>query len=134
MKRMTLAVFAALLSAGCGGYSTSPYSVSGGGGGGVGGGPVGRVTVGNNFFQSAHNGTQNAAVDTVPAGSTVTWSWAASGSHSIQSTGTEPDVFRNSVVMSTSGSSYAVMFNTPGTYTYDCSIHGAAMSGRIVVQ
>lgn len=138
MKRMTLAVCAALLAAACGSYSTSPYGVSGGGGGGVGGGagggPVGHVTVGNNFFQSAHNGTLNEAVDTISAGSTVTWSWAASGSHSIQSTGTQPDVFRNSVVMSSSGSSYAVMFSTPGTYTYDCSIHGAAMSGRIVVQ
>jgi plastocyanin len=134
MKRTTLAVFAALLSAACGSYSTSPYSVSGGGGGGVGGGPVGHVTVGNNFFQSTHNGTQNAAVDTIAAGTSVTWSWAASGSHSIQSTGTQPEVFRNSVVMSANGSSYAVTFNTPGTYTYDCAIHGAAMSGRIVVQ
>jgi plastocyanin len=25
-------------------------------------------------------------------------------------------------------------FNTPGTYTYDCSVHGTAMFGRIVVQ
>jgi plastocyanin len=131
---MTLTVCAALLAAACGGYSTSPYGVSGGSGGGIGGGPVGHVTVGNNFFQSAHNGTLNDAVDTIAAGSTVTWSWAASGSHSIQSTGGEPTVFRNSTVMSSSGSNYAVMFSTPGTYTYDCSIHGAAMSGRIVVQ
>jgi plastocyanin len=27
-----------------------------------------------------------------------------------------------------------VTFNTPGTYTYDCSVHGSLMTGRIVVQ
>jgi plastocyanin len=31
------------------------------------------------------------------------------------------------------GNIYAVQFNTPGTYTYDCIIHGIVMSGRIVV-
>ena len=101
--------------------------------GGGGGGPVGQVTVGNNFFRSAHNGTQNAAVDTIAAGSTVTWSWNAAGSHSIQSTGLPPAVFRNSVVMAGATSTYSVTFNNPGTYPYQCSVHGAAMTGRIVV-
>src|SRR5690242_13929224 len=130
MKRTILAVCAALIAAACGNYSTSPYS----GGGGGGGGPIGHVTVGNNFFQSAHNGTENTAVDTIAAGSSVTWTWAAPGSHSVQSTGSSNEAFRNSVVMSANGSSYVVTFNTPGTYTYDCAIHGAAMSGKVVVQ
>ena len=98
-----------------------------------GGGPVGNVTVGNIFFQSAHNGTQNPAVDTVSAGMTVTWTWNAAGQHSIQSTGT-PNIFKNSVVMDERNSTYAVTFNNPGTYTYQCGIHGSAMTGRIVVQ
>jgi plastocyanin len=38
------------------------------------------------------------------------------------------------VVMGNAGDTYSVTFNTPGTYTYDCGVHGAAMSGRIVVQ
>jgi plastocyanin len=132
-------VAAALLTlAACGGI-TSPYGGggnSGGGGGnsGGGGGPAGRIVVGNNFYRSAHNGTQNPAVDTVAAGSTVTWAWNAAGSHLIQSTGIPPFVFQNSVVMSASSSTYSVTFNNPGTYTYDCGVHGAAMSGRIVVQ
>jgi len=140
-------IVAAALSAlaACSGI-TSPYSGGGGGGGGSGGGgggggvggggggAAGSVTVGNNFFRSAHNGSQNPAKDTVAAGSTVTWKWNAAGSHSIQSTGISPLVFRNSVVMSASGSSYSVTFNNPGTYTYQCGVHGASMSGEIVVQ
>ena len=68
--------------------ATSPEGAGGGGGGG----PVGQVTVGNNFFRSAHNGSQNPAVDTIAAGGSVTWTWNAAGSHSIQSTGTPGDL------------------------------------------
>ena len=93
-----------------------------------------QVNVGNDFFRSVANGSQNAAVDTIDAGGTVTWTWSAAGSHSIRSTGISPAVFRNSVVMSAAGSTYAVTFVHPGTYDYDCSVHGAAMSGRIVVR
>ncbi|PYO42576.1 MAG: hypothetical protein DMD33_10355 [Gemmatimonadetes bacterium] len=114
--------------AACGGGMTSP------GGGGGGGGAVGQVVVGNIFFRSAHNGSQNAAVDTIPAGSTVTWAWNAAGSHSIQSTGQEPGIFRNSVVMSGANDTYSVTFQHPGTYPYQCAVHGAAMTGVIVVQ
>jgi plastocyanin len=129
MRRTTWIMAAALFAlAACGGGSGGVTSPGGGGG------PVGDVTVGNDFFRSAHNGTQNPAVDTIAAGSTVTWAWNAAGSHSIQSTGVAPEIFRNSVVMSGANDSYAVTFNTPGTYTYDCAVHGAAMTGRIVVQ
>ena len=127
MQRATWILATALISlAACQG-ATSP------GGGGGGGGLVGHVTVGNNFFRSDHNGSQNPAVDTIAAGSSVTWTWNAAGQHSIQSTGT-PGIFRSSVVMSAANSSYVITLNTPGTYTYDCAVHGAAMSGRIVVQ
>ena len=94
---------------------------------------VSQVAVGNNYFRSARNGTQNPAVDTIAAGGSVTWTWSTAGSHSIQSTGV-PNIFRNSVVMSAAGDSYTVTFRNPGTYEYDCGVHGAAMTGRIVVQ
>ena len=97
-------------------------------------GPPAQVTVGNDFFRSVHNGTQNPAVDTIAAGNIVTWTWNAAGSHSVQSTGVPPEVFRNSVVMNAAGTTYSVRLLHPGTYTYDCAVHGAAMSGRIVVQ
>src|SRR5213078_655118 len=123
MRRVPLMVAATLL-AGCGGV-TSP---------GGGGGPVGNVTVGNIFFRSVRNGTANPAVDTIAAGDSITWAWNAAGSHSIQSTGLVPEIFRNSVVMSGANDSYAITFRNPGTYTYQCAVHGAAMTGRIVVQ
>ena len=124
MRRIQWIVAAALFSlAACGG-ATSP---------GGGGGPVGNVSVGNIFFRSVRNGTQNPAVDTIAAGDSITWAWNAAGSHSIQSTGV-PDIFRNSVVMSGANDTYTVTFRTPGTYTYQCAVHGAAMTGRIVVQ
>jgi len=97
-------------------------------------GPDVHVTVGNIFFSSVHNGSQNPAVDTIAAGARVTWTWNAAGSHSIQSTGIPPEVFRNSVVMSAAGSTYSVRFFKPGTYAYDCAVHGLAMPGRIVVK
>ncbi len=123
MRRTTWIVSAALVAA-CGGV-TSP--------GGGGGGPVGNVTVGNILFRSVRNGSQNPAVDTIAAGDSITWAWNAAGSHSIQSTGT-PDIFRNSVVMSEANDTYTVTFRNPGTYTYQCAVHGAAMTGRIVVR
>ena len=124
MRRAAWVVTATLCSlAACGGV-TSP---------GGGGGPVGDVTVGNIFFRSVRNGSQNPAVDTIAAGDSITWAWNAAGSHSIQSTGV-PGIFRNSVVMSGANDTYTVTFRTPGTYSYQCAVHGAAMSGRIVVQ
>jgi hypothetical protein len=92
-----------------------------------------QVSVGNDFFRSV-NGSQNPAVDTIKAGGTVTWTWSAAGSHSIRSTSIPPAVFRNSVVLSAAGSTYAVTFLNPGTYDYDCGVHGSAMTGRIVVR
>jgi plastocyanin len=126
MRRIQWIVAAALFSlAACGG-ATSP--------GGGGGGPVGNVTVGNIFFRSVRNGSANPAVDTIAAGDSITWVWNAAGSHSIQSSGAVPEIFRNSVVMSGANDSYTITFRNPGTYTYQCAVHGAAMTGRIVVQ
>lgn len=138
MRKTSWVLTAALLAfAGCN-ATNSLYggggNTGGVGGSGGGGGPVGQVVVGNNFFKSAHNGSVDPAVDTITVGGTVTWAWGAAGSHSIQSTGQEPAVFRSSVVMSDAGSTYSVQFNTAGTYTYICGVHGAAMSGTIVVQ
>lgn len=117
----------AAAAVGCSSNTTAPTM-------GGGGGPTGTVTVGNIFFQSGHNGTKNPAVDTVAAGATVTWTWTSTGSvsHSVESEGTPS--FTSSTIMTGSGNTYSVTFSSPGTYTYDCAVHGPAMSGRIVVQ
>lgn len=88
------------------------------------------VSVGDNFFKSGHNNTQNPAVDTVGVGGTVTWTWAGANPHSVESTGSPS--FTSSTVK-TSGT-YAFTFNAAGTYTYDCAVHGAAMTGTVVVR
>jgi plastocyanin len=97
-----------------------------------GGGAAGSVTVGNNFFRSDRNGTCNPAIDTVAAGSTVTWDWTGTTSHSVRSQGTPS--FTSSAVLTGEDQTHSFSFNTPGTYQYDCSVHASQMTGQIVVQ
>src|SRR4051812_27461697 len=98
-----------------------------------GGGTAGTVTVGNIFFESGHNGTSNPAVDTVAVGDAVTWTWTNTGNtpHSVFSD--EDPMFASSDTLTGNGSTYSVTFTTPGTYVYECAIHGEAMTGTIVV-
>jgi plastocyanin len=112
----------------------SPTYGGGSGGGGGGGGPAGQIMVGNILFRSAHNGSQDPAIDTVAVGSTVTWTWTATGSvaHSVRSQ--RAPSFTSSDVETGDGKTYSFTFTTPGSYAYDCAVHGAAMSGTIVVR
>jgi len=118
---------AAITTVACSSDSSGP---SNGGGGGA----AGTVTVGDIFFQSGHNGTKNPAIDTVAVGTTVTWTWTNTGStpHSVESE--DSPSFTSSGTLTGSGKTYSVTFTSPGTYTYDCAVHGMAMTGRIVVQ
>jgi len=92
------------------------------------------VSVGNIFFKSVRNGSANPAVDTVAAGGTVTWTWVTTGSvpHSVQSLGSPS--FTSSAIQTGSGKTYQVTFTAPGTYQYDCAVHGTMMTGTIVVR
>jgi len=89
---------------------------------------TGAVTVGPGIVYSPTSVT-------IASGGTVTWTWAnGSVSHGVEwltkpAAATMPT---NSAIM-TSGQ-YQWMFTTAGTYTYDCLVHGAAMSGSITVQ
>ena len=137
LRTAVIGMIALAALAGCGGYTASDPYGGGGGGGAGGGGPVGSVTVGNNgqiVFISAHNSTANPAVDTVAVGATVTWTWTNNlgVSHSVQSQGST--AFVSSPIMSGNGQTYAVTFTAPGTYQYDCAVHGTAMTGTIVVR
>lgn len=77
---------------------------------------------------------------TVSAGTTVTWNWdTCSGGDPYGNGGV---CVAHSVVLddgsATSGTqstgSYTHQFSQAGTYPYHCAIHGAAMSGKVVVQ
>jgi len=72
---------------------------------------------------------------TIARTGTVTWSWAGGAGallHSVQwETGPAP-LPPNSATQTT-GPPYLHTFNTAGTYTYDCAVHGSAMSGTVVV-
>jgi plastocyanin len=126
----TITIIATLATvAACGGsdgYGTTTTQSTGGGGG-----PAGTVTVGSGIqYVSGHNGSMNPAVDTITAGTTVTWTWTGTLPHGVRSVGTPS--FTSSETHTGSGT-YVATFNTPGTYKYDCSVHGGAMTGTIVV-
>lgn len=76
------------------------------------------VSVEDNFFNPT---STNLAV-----GGTVTWTWAGSASHNVTFTAGS-----NSATQ-TSGM-FARDFPSAGTFDYLCTVHGAAMSGTVVV-
>jgi plastocyanin len=51
--------------------------------------------------------------------------------HSVQSTGSPS--FTSSGILTGPGSTYQFTFTAPGTYQYDCAVHGTMMTGTIVV-
>jgi plastocyanin len=113
------AVAALLLACGGGGSSTGPA----GGSGGMMSGSTGAgdaVTVGNNKF--------TPATLTVLAGTTVTWQWSSGGVvHNV--------TFADGATSGNrSAGSYQRTFSGAGRYAYQCTIHGAVMSGSVVVQ
>jgi plastocyanin len=129
---ISLGLLAAVLSCGSGSNSQEPNPNPTGCAQG-GGGDAGQVTLGNDFFRSNHNGTCNPAVDTIAVGETVTWTWTNTGgeSHSVRFSA-NPQL--SSTIMSGTGKTYTATFSTAGTYQYDCAVHGAVMTGRVVVQ
>jgi plastocyanin len=75
----------------------------------------------------------------VAAGTTVTWTWDSCGSdpYGYGTACVTHDISFDDGSGLTSGAqsqgSFARTFNTAGTFKYHCSIHGAAMSGQVVV-
>ncbi|HET7461143.1 MAG TPA: cytochrome c peroxidase [Longimicrobium sp.] len=72
----------------------------------------------------------NPATITVARGTVVTWTNLDNARHSA----TFASAAIGSTPIFTSGSQSLAMPTTPGTYNYQCAIHGAAMSGTVIVQ
>lgn len=87
------------------------------------------VTVGNFFFRSNRNLTQDPAVDTIGVGGEVTWTWDGGVNHNVNSTGSPS--FTDSPTQNSGN--YIRIFGTVGTYQYQCGLH-PGMTGRIVVR
>jgi plastocyanin len=85
------------------------------------------VSVVNNSFTPANI--------TISAGTTVVWTWpTGSQDHNVNPVGTEP---ARSGDPTDGPHTYQFTFNTPGTFTYYCQVHGsptAGMRGTVTVQ
>lgn len=82
--------------------------------------PPNTVAVKNDFFQPA--------TLTIEPGATVTWKW--------ESNGTEHGVAFDNVQITSAiqgSGTFTHTFDTEGTFAYHCQVHGAAMTGTIVV-
>ena len=66
---------------------------------------------------------------TINVGDTARWTWSGVNSHTVTAT----DMSFDSGPPQSSGT-FDHTFNTGGTFTYFCQVHGTAMSGTVVVQ
>jgi len=71
-------------------------------------------------------------VVTVPAGQSVTWLNTDTIDHTTTADSTSAQQWDSGTLAP--GATYSVAFPKAGTYTYHCTIHGAIMSGTVVVQ
>jgi plastocyanin len=75
---------------------------------------------------------------TVTAGTAVTWAWNSCNSdvYGGQTCVTHSVVFDDGAQGSglKSSGTFVHTFATAGTYTYHCGVHGAAMTGKVIVQ
>lgn len=81
-------------------------------------------------FRSQRNNTSNPAIDTIRVNGTIHWSWLGTRRHGV--------LINNGGLVYDSGEFQApkeltLSIPTAGTYAYVCSVHGASMSGLIVV-
>jgi plastocyanin len=77
------------------------------------------------------NYAYSPATITIQAGTRVRWTNLDNDRHSITDTAS-PARFDSGLFAPNGTWSY--VFNTPGTYTYYCSLHGTFMSGTVIVQ
>jgi plastocyanin len=114
MRRVVRAVLLAACVGACGG---------GGGGAAAAGVPGAAATV------AWHVGATNVQT-TIEAGSSVAWRSSDGMAHTVTS-GSTPAAF-GELAVPANGSAVMIRFDTPGTYPYFCSIHGAQIQNGTV--
>ena len=88
---------------------------------GGGGSTSNAITVDDNSF--------TPSATTVPVNTTVTWTWVSIGTHNVTFANTALGGSGDKVT-----GTYSKAFPTAGEFAYQCSLHGASMSGTITVQ
>ena len=96
--------------------------------------PTNTIMVGQSGVYTAQNIFSPTTL-TVPAGTTVTWSWVTAG-HTVDSgTSCTSDGGYSSGGAQSAGFTMTHQFMTAGTYHYYCTTHcGTGMTGTIIVQ
>lgn len=133
---ISMAAAVALTSCGGagGGYSTDPTSSGQPGTGGT-----GNPTATNQVTLTDANSFSPGAV-TVPVGTTVKWTWNSctsdgyGGYSGCAMHNVTFDDGSNVASPTQSSGTFTRTFSTAGTYKYHCTIHGAGMSGEVVVK
>ena len=109
MRRL-ITITGFMLTMGCAGDSPT----------GAGGDEDSSINIGDNFF--------NPGAARVAAGTDVTWTWTGTAPHNVTFDDLDPDS-----PTQTSGT-FTQGFDSAGTFTYFCSVHGRSlMSGTVVV-
>jgi plastocyanin len=120
----------AVVSACGGGGSSSSDGVTGPGNNPPVNSSTTKLTVSNNKYTPGH--------DSVAVGSTLTWTWNSCtgdgyGGSTCTSHSVKFDDGGESSDIQDSGT-FSRTFAAAGTYTYHCAVHGAAMTGTVVVK
>jgi plastocyanin len=128
-----------------------PLACGGGGGGGsdaptgpsTPSTPITPITPASPSEVTVQNNSFSPATVTIAAGTTVTWTWDTCTSGYDPYTGSSTTCVDHAITWDAPGGTdsatqskgtYQRNFATAGTYNYHCAIHGAAMSGKVIVQ
>ena len=85
----------------------------------------------NTFVVQVSDNTFSPASLTVPRDTKLKWTWTGKNAHSVVGKFGNKDV---SSEQHKGSGSFELTLDTPGTYSYQCGVHGAAMAGKIIVQ
>jgi plastocyanin len=86
---------------------------------------------GNTFVVEISDNKFSPVSLTVPKDTKVKWTWTGNNPHSLVGKFGSKDV---SSEQHKGSGTFELTLDTPGTYSYQCGVHGAAMAGKIIVQ